>query len=551
MATPKERVPTGLYDQRGQPLFRDPEKPRRRIDNYMVNNRTGLGTISRDKSLGVYTIAPQISDREAEEIYLASALAAKIVNIPVDDALMRWRTQEGEHSEEFKDAERRLNVKEKLSKAAKDARVYGTALVVMALADDAWDQPLNLDSIFPGMLRSLIVVDKRAISQVHLDRDLLSPTYGQAYAYDITFPRTYQTYRVDATRTLRFDGIISNSDRDFFQAQRRGLGTSIFVRLAEQLDMLGVSLQSLAHLETEAGMPVLGLQGYEDAMSTIESGSGEGTGASRLRDIHEKRSLYYMTIMSAEDTYQRLDVSFAGRAALLVEYRTMLSAAADIPMTRLFGQSPGGLNATGESDEKNYAVKIGEIQETVYDPALLVLDEVLAKDMGIPSAPTFKWEALLDISEGEQVANRAGEIETLMKANGGKPIMTMEESRYQFSTMKGMEWLYNPDKPLPEELVAPPPAEEEGGAEMGFVPGLGGGPPPMDSLPSGPGGDEYMDEPYAGDFDAGVEFSDEPLPEEVVAAALEAELDPQPEVAPVDTPFIPQRYGFRDWADGI
>ena len=103
-----------------------------------------------------------------------------------------------------------------------------------------------------------------------------------------------------------------------------------------------ISLQSLAHLETEAGMPVFGFQGYEDVLSQIESGSGEGSAHQRVQDVIENRSIYGMTIMDAEDLYQRLDVSFAGRAQLLVEYRTMLSAAADIPMTRLFGQSPGG-----------------------------------------------------------------------------------------------------------------------------------------------------------------------------------------------------------------
>ena len=47
-----------------------------------------------------------------------------------------------------------------------------------------------------------------------------------------------------------------------------------------------------------------------------------------------------------------------------------ISGAAEIPATRLFGRSPQGLNATGESDLKIYYEKIGQLQQTYLRPAL-------------------------------------------------------------------------------------------------------------------------------------------------------------------------------------
>ena len=47
-----------------------------------------------------------------------------------------------------------------------------------------------------------------------------------------------------------------------------------------------------------------------------------------------------------------------------------IAGACEIPASRLFGRSPSGLNATGESDLKMYYEKIGQLQENYLRPAL-------------------------------------------------------------------------------------------------------------------------------------------------------------------------------------
>jgi uncharacterized protein len=44
-----------------------------------------------------------------------------------------------------------------------------------------------------------------------------------------------------------------------------------------------------------------------------------------------------------------------------MDFRKIVSGAADIPVTRLLGQSPAGMNATGTSDMKNYHDRIQSI----------------------------------------------------------------------------------------------------------------------------------------------------------------------------------------------
>ena len=55
-----------------------------------------------------------------------------------------------------------------------------------------------------------------------------------------------------------------------------------------------------------------------------------------------------------------------------------MAGAAEIPATKLFGRSPQGMNATGESDLRNYYDMISSLQERQLRPALERLLPVMA-----------------------------------------------------------------------------------------------------------------------------------------------------------------------------
>lgn len=55
-----------------------------------------------------------------------------------------------------------------------------------------------------------------------------------------------------------------------------------------------------------------------------------------------------------------------------------LSGASRIPVTKLFGRSPAGMNATGESDLRNYYDYVDTLREAKLRPILEKLLPVLA-----------------------------------------------------------------------------------------------------------------------------------------------------------------------------
>jgi len=68
-----------------------------------------------------------------------------------------------------------------------------------------------------------------------------------------------------------------------------------------------------------------------------------------------------MTLMDAKDKFEAHQFSFAGLPDVLLQFGQQISGAIGIPLVRLFGQSPAGLNSTGESDTRYVKLKMSEL----------------------------------------------------------------------------------------------------------------------------------------------------------------------------------------------
>lgn len=121
-----------------------------------------------------------------------------------------------------------------------------------------------------------------------------------------------------------------------------------------------------------------------------------------------------MTLMDSEDEFEAHQYQFGGLDAVLLQFAQQLSGALDIPLTRLFGQSPAGLNATGESDIRNYYDGINQQQERrlrTYIEALLQITHLSEFGTPLPEQTTFSFRPLWQISDTEK-ATIAGQVAT-------------------------------------------------------------------------------------------------------------------------------------------
>ncbi len=84
---------------------------------------------------------------------------------------------------------------------------------------------------------------------------------------------------------------------------------------------------------------------------------------------------------TGNDAFENHPYSFSGLSEIYEMFMMNMAGEAEIPPTRLFGRSPDGMNATGESDLKNDYEKIGQLLENVLRPALNKLLPVICVSM--------------------------------------------------------------------------------------------------------------------------------------------------------------------------
>ena len=108
-------------------------------------------------------------------------------------------------------------------------------------------------------------------------------------------------------------------------------------------------------------------------------------------------------ILDKDEEYEQKNYAFAGLPPIMNQFFQAVSGAADIPMTRLLGQSPGGLNSTGDGDLRNYYDSIGSMQTLEITPAMYRLDESLIRSAlgNRPPEIFMSWRPLWRKSEKE------------------------------------------------------------------------------------------------------------------------------------------------------
>jgi phage-related protein (TIGR01555 family) len=365
------------------------------------NSASGAGGVT-DKTAYSYFVATRIDNRQTlETLWIESWAAGIFIDAPIDDMFIRWREfseMSDQNVEKIQAVEKELQLENRLNRAMKAGRLYGSGFVVMVTKEAPLTKPLNIDRIQPGDLLNLLVFDRFDTTVQGRIRNIASKNYGQPQQYRFT-PRDSKAFEVHPSRVLRFDGKtpLSMSGWDAYD-QDFGVPELIPV-ICEIIQDSGVS-RGTAHMVDEASIPVQKIPDLKDALAGC-SEDDELSLADRMQAQTLARSIYGTTYMDKEDELTRVEINFAGLPELLDRSKARLAAAAKIPATRFLGQAPLGLNATGDGDMKNYAVSIGSNQEDQLTDPLFIFDQVAARSAGINEPINYEFPSLIDISDSE------------------------------------------------------------------------------------------------------------------------------------------------------
>jgi len=354
----------------------------------------GLGGEKDPRKFNQYEMGMKIDQNTANTLYVYNWLAAKVVDIPIDDATRKWRNiliSDPEEKETIEEKLKSFDVKGNINLAAKWARVFGGSVIMAIIDGEDLEQPLNISTIRPGTLRNFIVLDRYNIYPTHINRQILSKNFGQ--------PEFYQVVRdgqlIHHTRLTKMFGI-TPTIREL--EEQNYWGTSIFTRLWEPVSDSQTISQSIADLIFESNVDVYKIKG----LNALVAEGKDGIVVKRLQLAHKMKSIINGIALDGEDEYDKKTNTFTTLPEIDDRAIQKVSGASDIPVTRLLGISPAGQNATGESDMLNYYDNVQSIQENDLRPHITWMDEIIAANEGIDQAIEYEFNPLKQLTEIEQ-----------------------------------------------------------------------------------------------------------------------------------------------------
>lgn len=365
----------------------------------LTNLVANLGT-ARDKSTASAYTLNLLGDDQLLAAYRGSWLPRKIIDIPAFDSVRAWRDwqAEDEQIELIESEEKRLNVKGKVLEARTKARLWGGAAIMLGTGDQNLDQPLEVERVGKAGLKYLTVLTRRQLTPGEIDRDPQSVFYGRPGMYQLTSGNAVQI-DIHPSRLVIFHG--SAQPDDDFAGQHMGWGDSVLQSTLDAIKQADATAANIASLVFEAKIDIIRVPNF---MANLADPTYRAKLIERYTLAATAKGINGTLMLDKEEEYETKTANFGTLPDVLDRFMQIASGAADIPMTRLFGQSPAGMNATGESDLRNYYDRLSAMQELEMEPAMVRLDECIIRSAlgSRDEAIHYTWAPLWGLSEKEQ-----------------------------------------------------------------------------------------------------------------------------------------------------
>ena len=317
------------------------------LTNLVANMNTG----NDKRALSKFTGKGRMDRTQLEALYREDWIAGKIIDIIADEMTREWRQftdseMDSDKVKELTKEENRLKVKYKFNEAKKWARLYGGSLAIMNIEGTGEPhEPLDLESIKEGSLKSLTVFDSENAQYAEINN---TNPMEENFLLPDTYRLSNTSVSIHHTRILRFDGqLLPYNELKI----NRYWHDSVINRIYDSLVNAGIANNSAASLLFESNVDVIKVKNLMTMLSSDE-GSKQLTDRFFLAKVLKANN--NMTLLDSEEEIVKNNVTFSGIDSMLDRFMTIISAASDIPATRLFGKAPVGMNATGESDVINF-----------------------------------------------------------------------------------------------------------------------------------------------------------------------------------------------------
>lgn len=436
-------------------------KPRHRVsatNDGLQNIMTGLGT-SKSHNASNRWVMTHTDYRQLEAAYQDNWIAQAIVDFRAEDMTRQWRRIKSDGAEDVAALEDELGLPIETLRAIKWERLYGGAGIVMLTNQDL-SKPLNLNRIKKGSLEGFHVLDRWDLQGSQLQFGRLGVQFGKPEYYTLG---NGASQRVHHSHVVRFEGVELPRRLQHFN---NSWGDSVLRRCIADVGEMVAAKSGIADLLQEANVDVITRQGLTDEIASDQ----DETIISRYALFARMKSIVNMALLDGDETYDRHTLNLSGVAPIIEHMMTWVSGSAQTPVTRLFGTSAKGMNATGEGDMNNYHESISASQSSQLARPMRQIDEVLVRSAlgSWPKSFDYVWNPLaapnsVELAQAELLQAQKSQIylemTTIKKSQVMRNLQSNEEYQFDDDELNELEELE--DGNLFEDLPSEEPRLED------------------------------------------------------------------------------------------
>jgi len=344
-------------------------------------------------------------------LYRSHWIVQRIINTVPADMTKNWYKIESPMSpdniSQLEKVTRQTQIRRKITEGLRWGRLYGGAAGVIVIdgQEDMLEEPLDYDTIMPGTFKGLIILDRWSgiAPGLELVDDVSDPEFGYPDTYNIITSSAVVSQQL--TASIHHSRIVRFTGRELPNIERQldtYWGASELEHIYEELKKRDNVSYNIALLTFMANIRTMKVEGMEQMLSTGSK-----------KDMQDIYSFYTamnwlmnnqgMQILGPNDDFQTHQYTFSGIAEAYEKFMLDVAGAADMPVTKLFGRAPAGMNATGESDMQNYYDGIALNQEDKVRPVIEKLLPImcLSEFGAIPDELTFAFNPVRPPTEQE------------------------------------------------------------------------------------------------------------------------------------------------------
>ena len=352
-------------------------------------------------------------------LYRENWVVQNVVGLVVDDMLRQWFTLTNlsqKQQQLLRSVTRVTHLRTRLADGLRWGRLYGGAagLILLRGQEHMLDKPLEQKQIFPDSFAGLYILDRWSgiFPSGELVSDMSDPDFNLPEFYTIQQPNGEMVAKVHHSRIVRFTG------RElplWEQMNEQYWGESEVEAIYQDVVAHDNVSANMADLTFQANLSTMEVQNLEQLFS-LGSGEQQRRFWNVLQAQSVMRSNYGVQLVNKGDSITTSSYSFVGLKEVYEAMCLNLCGASHYPMTKLFGRSPDGMNATGESDLRNYYDYVDTLRESKLRPVLeKLLPIVCMSTFGVvPDGVEVEFPSLWTPTAKEQAEIEKLKAETVL-----------------------------------------------------------------------------------------------------------------------------------------